>query len=241
MTKDEKITILGDDLYSRQPFCEDLLAREFHFILVCKPTSHKTLYEYVECLGDDLETVVMERWVGKRKEVSRYRFANKLPIRNGSKALEVNWCEVQVELGGKIKYQNAFITDFTLTAKNVAEIVQDGRARWKIENENNNVLKNRGYNLEHNFGHGKKNLAALFLTFNLPAFLFHTTLEIVDEKYRHIRTRAHSRKSFFNDVRTLTKFLCFYDWDSLLNFIIKGEKEPIPLDEIRLYAYYDSS
>ncbi|MCP4213096.1 MAG: hypothetical protein GY765_00500, partial [bacterium] len=44
-----------------------------------------------------------------------------------------------------------------------------------------------------------------------------------------------------NDVRTLTKFLCFYDWDSLLNFIIKGEKEPIPLDEIRLYAYYDSS
>ncbi len=241
LTKEEEITILGDDLYSRQPLCEDLLSNGYHFILVCKPSSHKTLYEYVECLGDDLETVVVEKWVGKRKEISRYRFANKLPLRNGSDALEVNWCEVVVELDGKVKYKNAFVTDFTLTSKNTAGIAEDGRARWKIENENNNVLKNRGYNLEHNFGHGKNNLAALFLTLNLLAFLLHTTLELVDEKYRHIRTQAHSRKSFFNDVRTLTKFLCFYDWESLMDFLIRGEKEAIPEDEIQLYAYYDSS
>jgi hypothetical protein len=35
---------------------------------------------------------------------------------------------------------------------NVRLLAGYGRGRWKIENEHNNVLKNRGYNLEHNFG-----------------------------------------------------------------------------------------
>lgn len=45
---------------------------------------------------------------------------------------------------------NAFATNFGLTTHNIP-IVAAGRARWKIENENNNVLKkNYGYHLEHN-------------------------------------------------------------------------------------------
>jgi hypothetical protein len=242
LTKEKNLTILGDDLYSRQPFCHLLLSQGYHFILVCKPTSHSTLYEYVKLLGDDLETAVEERWKGRKKEIYRYRFANALPLRDGADALEVNWCELEVELEGEgIKYKNAFVTDFPLTRKNVAGIVEDGRCRWKIENENNNVLKNRGYNLEHNFGHGKKNLSALFLTFNLLAFLFHTILELFDEKYSHLRGRMASRKTFFDDLRTLTKFLCFLNWESLMAFMVRALKEPIPMDEIKLYAVYDTS
>jgi hypothetical protein len=36
-----------------------------------------------------------------------------------------------------------------------------GRARWKIENETFNTLKNQGYQFEHNFGHGKQNLSCI--------------------------------------------------------------------------------
>ena len=49
-----------------------------------------------------------------------------------------------------------------------------GRARWKIENETFNVLKTNGYNLEHNFGHGKETLASVLVVLNLLAFGFHT-------------------------------------------------------------------
>jgi len=42
------ITILGDDLYSRTPVCNALLEEGFNFLLVCKPSSHKTLYEWVD-------------------------------------------------------------------------------------------------------------------------------------------------------------------------------------------------
>lgn len=242
LAKEENITILGDDLYSNQPFCQLLLSKGYHFILVCKPSSHKTLYEYVELLGEDLKTWVREKWVGKKKEISRYRFANGLPLRDGPKALEVNWCEIVEEVEGEgIKYKNTFITDWPLTLQTVAAIAEDGRTRWKIENENNNVLKNRGYNLKHNFGHGKKNLAAFFLALNLLAFLSHTILERFDRKYQHLRDILPSRKTFFDDLRTLTKFLCFLNWEKMLDFMIRGMKEPIPPEEIKLYAWYDSS
>lgn len=74
-----------------------------------------------------------------------------------------------------------------LTADNVAGLVAAGRARWKIENENNNVLKTKGYHLEHNFGNGKTHLSSLLATMNMLAFGLHILLELTDESYRLIR------------------------------------------------------
>ncbi|MFN8967925.1 MAG: ISNCY family transposase, partial [Pseudanabaena sp.] len=55
------------------------------------------------------------------------------------------------------------------------------------ENENHNVLKTKGYNLEHNFGHGQKHLSSTLLSLNLLAFLFHTVLQLIDSSYQEIR------------------------------------------------------
>src|SRR5262245_63982106 len=82
-----------------------------------------------------------------------------------------------------------------------------GRGRWKIENENNNVLKTKGYHIEHNFGHGQQYLAAFLLSLNLIAFLFHTVLEWYDDKYALIRQGLARRQTFFADLRALTRFL----------------------------------
>ena len=41
-----------------------------------------------------------------------------------------------------------------------------GRSRWKVENETFNTLKNLGYNLEHNYGHGKQHLATVLNTYH---------------------------------------------------------------------------
>lgn len=216
------VTILGDDLYSRQPICEIILEQGFNFILVCKPDSHKTLYECLEG-AEGIKALVIRRWTGKRREIDTYRFINQIPLCDVEKALEVNWCEITTTLeNGKVIYKNSFATNHEITEENVNVIVMAGRARWKIENENNNVLKNKGYNLEHNFGHGKKNLSLLLLTLNLLAFLFHTVLNIFDNKYTMIRKELPSRKTFFDDIRALTRYICFESWDSLMNFMIRG-------------------
>jgi hypothetical protein len=218
------ITILGDDLYCKQPLCEAIRQQGLNFILVCKPDSHKTLYEWVAGLAatDDVSTLSIERRQGKRTYTDSYRFVNQVPLRDGDDALAVNWCELTTTRDdGKVTYHNAFATNHAISAANVAEIVRAGRARWKVENENNNTLKTKGYNLSHNFGHGKQHLSALLASLNLLAFLFHTLLELFDSSYQRLR-QFLPRKVFFDDLRALTRYLCFDSWEALMAFMIKG-------------------
>ncbi len=218
-------TILGDDLYCHQPRCEGILEAGCHFLLTCKPDSHPTLYEWLEGLEGcgGIGALTVKRWTGKEYQLDTYRYAEQVPLRDGADALMVNWCELTTTgKDGKVLYHNAFATDHAITSANVAECVAAGRARWKVENENNNTLKTKGYHLEHNYGHGQKHLAALLATFNILAFLFHTLLEMVDEKYGLIRGKLPSRQTFFDDVRALTRYLYFESWDALLDFMMRG-------------------
>jgi hypothetical protein len=220
------VTLLGDDLFSREPFCRALKDKGLHFILVCKPDSHPQLYQTVAFLAANgvLGRKVVRRWVGKYAEIATYRFANKLPLTGEADALGVNWCEVTLtpRRYGEQLYKNAFATDFEVTDTTVEAIVRDGRARWKVENENNNVLKTKGYHLEHNFGHGDHHLASLLLSLNLLAFLFHTVLDLVDEQYQAIRQTLGTRRRFFQDLEALLRYFQFGNWDEVLDFMFKG-------------------
>jgi hypothetical protein len=225
------ITILGDDLFSHQPFCEAVKAQNMHFILVCKEDSHATLYDWLADFEreNQVETLSKTRWDGKHRIVDHYRLMNHLPLRDSDDAIMVNWCELKsVRDDGKVLYFNTFVTDYALSAANVVEIIAAGRSRWKVENENNNTLKTKGYNFEHNFGHGKKNLSSVLATLILLAFLFHTVLEYIDKCYQLLRDELPSRKMFFDDIRALTRYICFESWQQMLEFMLQGLEIPIP-------------
>ncbi len=222
---DQKVIIMGDDLFSRSPFCKLLLEHGFHFILVCKPTSHKTLYQAIDTLEQtgEVTTFSSRKWNGQFHERHTYRYVNNLPIKQGDDALSVNWVELTIIRTDtkEVIHKNSFVTDFIIDRINVQHIAEAGRARWKVENENNNVLKTKGYHLEHNYGHGDKFLANTMVTLNLLAFLAHTFLEFVDIKYKAVRSVLSARKDFFNDLKTLTKYLFFDSWSQLINFMFE--------------------
>jgi len=222
---DRKVIILGDDLFSRGPFCNLLSAHSFRFILICKPSSHTTLYQYVAELEkkDGITLISQRKWNGKFHELYTYRYANNLPLKQGDDAPSVNWVELTVinTKTQEVLYKNSFITDFKIDRTNIQSIVQAGRTRWKVENENNNILKTKGYHLEHNFGHGDKFLSNTLLTLNLVAFLAHTFLELVDTKYKAVRSVLSVRKTFFNDLKALTRYLFFNSWSQLIDFMFK--------------------
>lgn len=44
-----------------------------------------------------------------------------------------------------------FLTDLPVSRKNVSDLAERGRMRWKIENEGFNTQKRQGYNLEHQY------------------------------------------------------------------------------------------
>lgn len=220
------ITLLGDDLFSHQPFCQTAKDHGCHFILVCKPESHAHLYATIDFLAAKqlLGTKVMRQWNGRYAEIYTYRYTHHLPLTADPQALEVNWCELTIthEATGALLYKNAWVTDFTPSDTTVEAIVRDGRARWKVENENNNVLKTKGYHLEHNFGHGQQCLAAVLLSLNVLAFLFHTVLDLVDDHYRALRAALVTRRTFFQDLETLLRYVLFDDWPAVWAFMLQG-------------------
>ena len=220
-----KIIVTADGLYSNQPFIDELKTAHMSFILVAKPTDHKVLFEWVNELiqldgGGSLE---LGDEKGRRH---RYQWVNQVPL-NGTKDADlVNFFQYQlVAKTGKVTYKNSWVTDIQVDENNVADLVKGGRARWKIENETFNTLKNQGYHIEHNFGHGQQNLSMIFFVLNLLAFYVHQVLELTDRLYHTVRyTKFTSRKEYWNQLRCTIRILIFPRWESLLTFILDPEK-----------------
>lgn len=84
------------------------------------------------------------------------------------------------------------------------------------------MLKTQGYQVAHNFGHGKQYLAAVMLSLTLLAFLCHTVLEWSDAKYALLRRVLARCQTFFNDIRALTRYMVVDSWDHLMDFMIQG-------------------
>lgn len=230
---DWTMTYLGDDLYTNQPLCQQIAqtAHQF-FVFVCKPDSHVTLYQEIALLAkvDGVTTLVQRLWKGRQAEVWTYRFATHLPLRSGSDALLVNWFELTIthEKTGELIFHNAWITNHLLSLQTVVALAQVGRTRWKIENETINVLKNHGYHLEHNFGHGHKHLSTVLFALNLLAFLTHTAQHLVDDAYRLLRDTLAVRRTFFHDLKALTRYMLFDSWDVLFAFMLDGMELSLP-------------
>lgn len=216
---------LGDDLFACQPIAEAIQRAGGNFILTCKPSSHRTVSEYLH--GVDLEehreTVVKH---GKRT-TAIHRWLSGVPLRDTKDALGVNWFSVEIRNAqGKRTYHNSFVTDLAVSADTVAELAACSRARWKIENETFNVLKTNGYNLEHNFGHGNKTLASVLVTLNLLAFAFHTVVQLTLLAWHAAVAARGARYRFFEHLRTITTYVVFESWPQLLGSITDAAIRP---------------
>ena len=132
---------LGDDLFACQPICQAVLASGGDFLMTAKPDSHIALYDFMN--GAELDEMSVTRKQGKL--TFRYRWFTGAPLREGKDALNVNWIGVTIsDAKGKVTYDGAFVTSLKVSPDNVAAIAACARARWKIENETFNVLKNNG-------------------------------------------------------------------------------------------------
>jgi len=212
-------------LFACQPIAAAVQLAGGNFIFTCKPASHQTITEYLT--GAELEehrqTVVTR---GKRT-TTIYRWLSAVPMRATDDALIVNWFSIEIlNTKGKRTYYNSFVTDLPVTSATVAELAACGRARWKIENETFNVLKTNGYNLEHNFGHGKETLASVLVALNLLAFAFHTTARLAVLAWREAVIARGATYRFFEHLRTVTAYVVFETWDHLLRSIAAAAVRP---------------
>ena len=219
---------LGDALFACQPFCDAVFAAGGNFILTVKPGKHKALHEHVA--GRDRLEKRRTTVRGKRKKAAldhRWRWVDDVPVRGGDGAMKGTWIEYErTDRETGKTFRTARFTDLEVDRDNVEEFIECGRTRWKVENEGFNILKNHGYHMEHNFGHGKENLASVLLVFNLLAFAVHAACRLHVKAWQAARKAWGTGRRFFEALRSFLCRVLYRSWDELMEFLASDEGVP---------------
>ena len=114
------------------------------------------------------------------------------------------------------------MTSIEVDDSNVVRLAKGGRCRWKIENECFNTLKNQGYHLNHNFGHGKQYLSHNMYLLTLLAFFFHQIFELTDPAYQLCRRSMGTKIHLWETFRVLIRYFIFPSWNDLMLKLMSG-------------------
>jgi len=208
--------LVGDSLYSTGPFIATLRAHRFSFLLVAKPEDHKHLFQDIDGLRRG--GLLQRRDCRQPKDKHFvYEWVNEVALGAESDSALVNFVQLTIlDAQGRTTYRCSWVSDIPIESQTVEKLVRAARARWKIENEGFNTLKNQGYHLEHNFGHGHHGLSEILFLLNLLAFLLHQLQELLDLFYQRARQRFSSRMEFWNAIRGSFRVLLYNSWDEVL-------------------------
>ena len=217
----QKFMICGDGLMSHQPMIEETLRAGNHYLFVAKPGDHKYLVEWL----DAFNVLPSTEFVDVKGNTHIYTWQNNVPLNGNEKTINVNWFQYQFKnVKGKITKTHSWVSDIEITLSNVEKMSQAGRCRWKIENECFNTLKNQGYHLEHNYGHGKNNLSYNMYLLTLLAFTFHQIFELTDGVYQACRVSFGSKAHLWENLRSTIRMVIVEDWAQLMDLMLNPDE-----------------
>jgi hypothetical protein len=227
-----KLVVVEDGLASNAPHIRHLKDLEMHFILGAKPDDHEHLFEELSKAEEEGRVTTL-RWAdeAKKKEVQcEIRFAHDLPLNKSNADLLVNFLQyTEYASDGSVRKRFSWVTDLTITRENARHLVRGGRARWKIENETFNTLKNQDYHFEHNFGHGEQNLSTIFAMLMMLAFLVDQTQELCCPLFQAVRRKLVSRRSLWDHQRSHFRHCRFESMQHLHEAILYDLAKELPV------------
>ncbi len=213
----------GDSLYATTPFIKETLEQGDHFLFAVKPGDHKTLFK-------NLKEQAFERYdeIDKKGKKFIYEFCENIPMTKGDDSLRVNVMKLRIATPNsdgthKVTYTGTWITDMPVDKKNVSKLVKGARCRWRIENACFNVMKNYGYDIEHNYGHGDNNLCFNFYMFTLLSFYLHQILELCDKLFKAVRMKCGTLKETWMKIRILFNMHLYDSWEDMLDHILNPD------------------
>jgi hypothetical protein len=223
-----KVIVTEDGLSANAPHIKDLMAHDLRYILSAKPGDHAYMFSHIDTAaerGDVTDLILPDGKMTNRTHC--FRFLNAVPLNKASEdELRVNFLEHwEVETRGEeviVRNRFSWVTDLTITPDNAMEIMRCGRARWRIENETFNTLKNQGYNLGHNYGLGKKYLSAVFMHLMLLAFLVDQVQQLCCPLFQAARAKVSSKRSLWERIRNYFHTFIAPSMERILRMIAHG-------------------
>jgi hypothetical protein len=216
-----KLIIIEDALSSNAPHIRDLQRHKFHWILGVKKGDHPFLFQYVDDAHKNGKVTEFEFELNGT--IHRFRFLNHVPLNASNQDLLVNFVEYWEIKPNKTQHFS-WVTGFIIRKDNVYNIMRGGRARWKIENETFNTIKNQGYHFEHNYGHGKKNLSVVFAYLMMLAFLVDQSQQLACGLFQAVWKEVGSKIRLWERIRSLFQNLEFDSMEHLYNALLYGYK-----------------
>jgi len=221
--------ITEDGLSSNAPHITEAQKHNLHYILGVKEGDHSFLFDQVQtarCSGETTEFEIVDE--ENPEMVHRFSFLNQVPINESNQDLLVNFLEYWEITPDKVQHFS-WVTDFTVTKSNAYQLMRGGRARWKIENETFNTLKNQGYHFEHSYGLGKKNLRLVFAMLMMLAFLIDQTQQLSCKLFRAVWKKLKSKRALWDRMRSLFTEFEFESMQMLYHAILYGIKRQPPI------------
>jgi len=221
------LIINEDGLSPNAPHIRDMEKYNLHYILGVKPGDHKFLFNYVERAVRDGRALELKVEDNNDPDITHsFRILNGVPLNQSNQDLLVNFIEYweYSDKAGKVTYHNSWVTDFSLRKENVYTIMRGGRARWKIENETFNTLKNQGYHFGHNYGLGKKYLAVVFAMLMMLAFLIDQIQQLCCALFQSVWKKLKSKKALWESMRSYFKCYIVKSMAELYRALLYGIK-----------------
>lgn len=217
-----QIIFTNDALSSKAPYIRPIIDMGAHFIFGVNPSGNPSLFEWLK--GVNFQT----KQVQTKKEIIELKFYNKIPLNESNHDLEVNFIDCFVkDLKGKIIGHFSWVTNITVTEANVYELSRGGRARWKVENETFNTLKNQGYNFEHNYGHGHQHLGHVLAILMFLAFFIDQVQQHCCSLFQAAVKKAGSRARFWRRQQSIFTELYVPSWEDLFLWIFDKNKSNV--------------
>ena len=218
-----KLIVVEDALASNAPHIRLLRDLKYRFILGTKQKDHKFLFDWIDQTAD---TAHCEH-TDEAGVSHRFRYLNGAPLNYANFDLEVNFLEYwETRPDGKTLHF-AWVTDFPVSETNLMSLMRGARARWKVENETFNTLKNHGYHFEHNFGHGYQYLSTVMVHLMMLAFLIDQIQQRCCRLFNRAMDKAETRTRFWQKIRGLFQHYLIPGWEALYRGIADGIRPTI--------------
>lgn len=225
-----RFIVLEDALAANGPHIQTLAGYGLDYIINIQPKGNAALFEQMvsRCGSEDFHEAEFGRDDGTRWG---YRFSHDLSLNDAHPDIKLNMLEYwevgKPDSAGKEGETTNFswITSLPITTELVYQLAQAARTRWKIENEAFNTLKNQGYNLEHNYGHGKQYLSSTLAGMMLLCFLTDQVQQHACQMFQAARQRVRVQKTLWETMRSILMLIDLPDWETLWRLIAKPKSE----------------
>jgi hypothetical protein len=214
--------VVEDALSANAPHLNDLAEARVRYIIGVKPGDHTFLFEHLRGRDETGQMQVLTLVDPVTNILHHFRFCNGTPLNESNSNVLVNVLEYWEVHPDRAVQHFSWITDFTLNADNVGAIMRGGRARWKIENETFNTLKNQGYNLEHNYGHGEQNLSVVLALLMMLAFLVDQVQQLCCPRFQAAWHKLKTKCHLWEEIRNHFRTLLFDSMEELLTALERG-------------------